>query len=62
MEKDSIHAQYKVTHHSYIRLDYHALQDEMNKVLESKGYPLMIHYTHVTFHRSDMAREYVRKS
>jgi len=57
-----LHAQFKVTHRSYIRLDYHVLQDEMNRILESKGYPLMIHYTHVTFHRTDMAREYIRKS
>jgi len=57
-----LHAQFKVTHRSYIRLDYHALQDEMNKILESKGYPLRIHYTHVTFHRSDMSIEYIRKS
>ena len=56
-----LHAQFKVTHRSYIKLDFHALQAEMNKVLRKNGYPLEIHYTHVTFHRSDMAREYIGK-
>jgi len=57
-----LHGQFKVTHRSYLQLDYKALQDEMNRILESKGYPLMIHYTHVTFHRADMAREYIGKT
>ena len=56
-----LHAQFKVTHTSYIRLDYKELQNEMNRVLEHKGYPLMIHYTHVTFHKTDMAKEYISK-
>jgi len=57
-----VHAQFKVTHRSFIKLDYHVIQDEMNKLLEARGYPLRIHYTHVTFHRTDMSREYLTKN
>ena len=57
-----LHADFKVTHRSFIKLDYHAIQDEMNRILEAKGYPLRIHYTHVTFHKSDMSREYIMKN
>jgi len=57
-----LHAQFKVTHRSYIRLDFKVLQQEMNSILSQKGYPLVIHYTNVTFHKSDMSREYILKS
>ena len=57
-----LHAQFKVTHRSFIKLDYKVLQSEMNSILEEKKYPLKIHYTHVTFHKSDMSREYILKT
>ena len=56
-----LHAQFKVKHRTYIRLDYKEIQNEMNQVLTEKGYPLLIHYTHGTFHRTDMSIEYMKK-
>jgi len=56
-----LHAQFKITHTTYIKLDYKELQKEMNNILGSNGYPLMIHYTHVTFHRHDYSKEYLNK-
>ena len=57
-----LHAQFKVTHRSFLKLDYTVIKEEINRMLESKGYPLKIHYVHGSFHKSDMAGEYVRKN
>ena len=57
-----LHAQFKVTHKSFVKLDFRELQDEMNSILAARGYPLRIHYTHVSFHKADMSREYIEKN
>jgi hypothetical protein len=57
-----LHAQFRISHYSYVKLDYRVIQSEMNRVLAEKGYQLKIHYTHGTFHKTDMAAEYTSKS
>ena len=55
-----LHVQFKVSHRTFVKLDFKEVQEEMNRVLEEMDYPHRIHYTHVTCHRPEL-EDYIGK-
>jgi hypothetical protein len=55
-----VHVQFKVRHHSYLRLDGEKIKTEMNMMLTRNGYPHKIAYVHITVHKPELV-DYIGK-
>jgi hypothetical protein len=55
-----LHVQFKIRHRSYVKLDFQAIKDEMNGILEEEEFPHRIAYVHVTCHKPELA-DYIGK-